>query len=60
MLIITGIYAIYAILCRNVIISYYNPGQNTMNKIDKSSKIGQDKESLTSTFACFLTAVTKV
>ena len=59
MLIITGIYAIYAILCQNVI-SYYNTGQNTMNKIDKSSKIGQDKESLTSTFACFLTAITKV
>ena len=38
----------------------YNPGQNIWNKIEKYSKIGQDKKSLISTFACFLTATTKV
>ena len=30
-----------------------NPGQNIWNKIEKSSKTGQDKKSLISTFACF-------
>ena len=38
----------------------YNPGQNIWNKIEKSSKTGQDKKSLISTFACFLTATAKV
>ena len=37
-----------------------NPGQNIWNKIKKSNKIGQDKKSLISAFACFLTAITKV
>ena len=31
----------------------YNPGQNIWNKIEKYSKIGRDKKSLISTFACF-------
>ena len=31
----------------------YNPGQNIWNKIEKSSKTGQEKKSLKSTFACF-------
>ena len=34
----------------------HNPGQNIWNKIEKSSKTGQGKKSLISTFACFLTA----
>ena len=38
----------------------YNPGQNIWNKIEKSSKTGQDKKSLISTFACFLTATTGI
>ena len=38
----------------------YNPGQDIWNKIEKSSKTGQDKKSLISTFACFLTAAAKV
>ena len=38
----------------------YNPGQNIWNKIKKSSKTGQDKKSLISTLACFLTAIAKV
>ena len=38
----------------------YNPGQNIWNKIKKSSKTGQDKKVLISTFACFLTAIAKV
>ena len=37
-----------------------NPGQNILNKIEKSSKTGQDKKSLITTFACFLTAIAKV
>ena len=37
-----------------------NPGQNIWNKVDKSSKIGQDKKSLISTFACFFTVIAKV
>ena len=38
----------------------YNPGQDIWNKTEKSSKTGQDKKSLISTFACFLTAAAKV
>ena len=38
----------------------YNHGENIWNKIEKSSKTGQDKKSLISTFACFLTATAKV
>ena len=38
----------------------YNPGQNTWNKIDKSSKIGQDKKSFISNFPYFLAAIAKV
>ena len=37
----------------------YNPGQNISSKIEKSSKIEQDKKSLKSTFASFLTAIAK-
>ena len=43
------------IKCQN-----YNPGQNIWNKIEKFSKTGQDKKSLISPFACFLTATAKV
>ena len=35
----------------------YNPGQNIWNKLEKSGKTGQEKKSLISTFACFLTAI---
>ena len=38
----------------------YTPGQNIWNKIEKSSKTGQGKKGLISTFACFLTATAKV
>ena len=38
----------------------YNPGQYIWNRIEKSSKTGQDKKSLISTFECFLTATAKV
>ena len=37
----------------------YNPMQNILNKLEKSSKTGQDKKNLISTFACFLTATAK-
>ena len=37
----------------------YNPGQNIWNKIEESSKTGQEKKSVISTFACFLTAIAK-
>ena len=35
----------------------YNPGQSIWNKIEKSSKTGEVKKSLISTFACFWTAI---
>ena len=38
----------------------FNPGQNIWNKRKKSSKTGQDKKSLISTFACVLTAIAKI
>ena len=38
----------------------YNPGQNIWHKIEKSSKTGQEKKSLTSNFACLLTTIAKV
>ena len=38
----------------------YSPVQNIWNKIEKSSKIGHDKKSLMSTFACVLTTIAKV
>ena len=38
----------------------YSPGQNMRSKIEKSSKTGQDKKSLISLCACFLTAIAKV
>ena len=41
-------------------LTIYNPGQNIWNRIEKSSKTGQDKKSLISTFACFSTAAAKV
>ena len=37
-----------------------NPGQIILNKIEKFSIIGQEKKSLISNFACFLSAIAKV
>ena len=37
-----------------------NLGQSIWNKMEKSSKTGQEKKSLLSIFTCFLTAVAKV
>ena len=37
-----------------------NPGQNISNKMVYSRKTGQEKETLVSVFACFLTAIRKV
>ena len=42
------------------VLNAYNAGQNIWDIIEKSSKTGQDKKSLTSTFACFLIATAKV
>ena len=36
------------------------PDKSIWNKIEKSSKIGEDKKSVISTFACFLSAMAKV
>ena len=36
----------------------YDPGQN-FDQSRKNSKTGQEKKSLISTFACFLTAIAK-
>ena len=49
-----------SIVMQSIHMLYYNPGQNTWNKIEKSSKTGQDRKSLISAFACFLTATAKV
>ena len=38
----------------------YNPMQSIWNRLEKSSKTGQGKKSLISTFACFLAAIAKV
>ena len=38
----------------------YNHMENIWNKLEKSSKTGQGKKSLMSTFACFLTGTAKV
>ena len=53
---------IYKGLCQQYLklIASYNPGQGIWNKIEKSSKTGQDKKVLVSTFACFLTVAAKV
>ena len=40
--------------------SIYNPRKNVWNKIEKSSKIGQDKKSWISPFRCFLTGTAKI
>ena len=37
-----------------------NPGQNICNETEKSSKTGQEKKSLISTFVCLLTVIVKV
>ena len=37
-----------------------NPGQNILNKVKKSSKIGQDYKTLASIFAYILNAIAKV
>ena len=39
---------------------FHKPTQNIQHKIKKSSKTAQDKKSLISTFACFLTALAKI
>ena len=49
-----------ATISKKNLFSIYNPGQNIWNKIEKSSKIGQVKRSLTSIFACFWTTIAKV
>ena len=38
----------------------YNLGQNIWNKMEKSSKSGQEKKSLVSVLTCFLTAIAKI
>ena len=38
----------------------YNPGQNIWNKMEESSKTGQEKKNLVSVFAYFLTDIDKV
>ena len=38
----------------------YSPGRGIWSGVEKSSKTGQGKKSLISTFVCFLTAAAKV
>ena len=37
----------------------YSPGQGIWGNIEKSSEAGQERKSLITTFACFLTAIAK-
>ena len=41
------------------LICFYNLGQSIWNKLEKSSKPGQDKKSLMPTFECFLLLLPK-
>ena len=50
----------HCIIISQIAVVTYNPGQNIWNKIEKSSKTGQEKKSLISNFACFLTATAQV
>ena len=50
----------HLIVLTELALNIYNPGQNILIKIEKSSKTGQGKKSLKSTFAPFLTAIVKV
>ena len=43
----------FFVISVNVNKKVYNPGQNIWNKIEKSSKTGQERKSLISTFECF-------
>ena len=52
----TKLYCLSEVTYNNI----YNQMQNIWNKLKKSSKTGQDKKSLISTFACFLTATANV
>ena len=45
---------------QNLLAQTYSPRQNIWNKMEKSSKTGQEKKSLLSGFACFLTAICEV
>ena len=54
-----GFYAVQRLSSRRQTF-IYNPGKNIWNKLEKSSKAGQDKKCLISTFACFLTSIAKV
>ena len=48
--------------CQGVLFQLWrtcNRGQNTSNRIEKSSKVKKDKKYFISTFACYLTAITK-
>ena len=47
-------------ILKNSLIRDCNPEQNIWNKIEKYNKIGQDKKSLISAFACFFTPIAKV
>ena len=44
----------------DIVIGAKNPGQNIWNKVEKSSKIGQDYKNLVSDFAVFMNAIVKI
>ena len=40
-------------ICNNIQVNTFNPGQSIWNRIERSSETGHGKKSLISTFACF-------
>ena len=44
----------------DIVIGAKNPGKNIWNKVEKSSKIGQDYKNLVSDFAVFMNAIVKI
>ena len=55
-----GLSAIWPLSYLSDYLAIYSPGQGIWNKIEKSSKTGQVKKSLPSTFACFWIVIAKV
>ena len=40
-------------ICNNIQVNTFNPGQSIWNRIERSSETGHGKKSLILTFACF-------
>ena len=58
--IIKTVWKVHKIIQKRREYQTYNPGQGIWNKMEESSKTGQEKKNLVSVFACFLTDIDKV